>query len=549
MRPILIFICWLVVTLPLAAQDAGAGMRRHLVYFKDKASSPYSINNPRQFLSARSLSRREKQNIALHTRDLPVNPAYVTALKSQGAAVWYTSRWFNAAVVYCDSTRLRQVLALPFVKSGRTLSRQSQQKAPSGPGTGSPLQDSSPILRTKADRSTYGRGFNQAQMIGATDLHAAGYKGDSMYVAVFDGGFPGVDQVPAFSHLFAGKQLKGTYDFVGRDTGVFERDNHGTNVLSTMAAYQPGYFIGTAYKASYFLFITEDSQGEQQIEEINWLLAAEYADSAGVDVINSSLGYSDFDAPSIDYTYPDMNGRNALVTRAADFAAGTGMLVVNSAGNDGNKAWHYIGAPADGDSVLTVGAVDSMGYYAAFSSVGPTADGRVKPNLAAQGVYTSVLTRTGALGRSHGTSFASPVLAGMAACFWQANPRLTNMEVIRLLQESASQASKPDQNLGYGIPNGFKAHQRAEEVEKKTLIYPNPARNREINLRVGSRFWNQKVTVTVFNMIAQRIFSQTFPSVAEGEDLQVDISSLHPGLYGCLVTSNGNRSTLKFLKL
>jgi serine protease AprX len=549
MRLIVIFFSWLVMSLPLAVQSQDAGtMRRHLVYFKDKAHSPFSVGNPRAFLSPRAISRRQKQNIALQARDLPVSPAYVTALKSKGVSVWYTSRWFNAAVVYCDSAQLGEVLALPFVKNGRTLSRQTQLKPASG--TGAPQgEGKQPGFRTRADATTYGKGFSQAQMIGAVDLHAAGFRGDSMYVAVFDGGFPGVDQGPAFAHLFAEKRLQATYDFVGHDTGVFERDNHGTNVLSTMAAYQPGFMVGTAYKANYFLFITEDSQGEQQIEEINWLLAAEYADSAGVDVINSSLGYNDFDAPSLDYTYQDMNGGTALVTRAADFAAAAGMLVVNSAGNDGNKAWRYIGAPADADSVLTVGAVDSLGNYAGFSSQGPTADGRVKPNLVAQGVHTAVITKSGGLNRSHGTSFASPVLAGMAACFWQANPRLTNMEVIRLLQESATQAAKPDAYLGYGIPNGQKALELAKEAEKKTLIYPNPVRNPEINLRVGSRFWHQKVTVTIFDMIARKIFTQTFPVVNEGQDLLLNIPFLNPGLYGCLVTANGNRHSMKFLKL
>jgi serine protease AprX len=549
MRLALVVICWLVITLPLHAQSQGAGsMRRHLIYFKDKAQSPYSLDKPQAFLSARAISRRQKQNIPLHFRDLPVNPAYVGDIKNQGISVWYTSRWFNAAVVYCDSLQLSQVLALPFVKSGRTLSRHTQMKPASG--TGIPLlPPKQPALKARTAAATYGKGFNQAKMVGAVDLHRAGYRGDSVYVAVFDGGFPGVDQLPAFSHLFAENRLVATYDFVGHDAGVFERDNHGTIVLSTMAAYEPGVLVGTGYKASYFLFITEDSQGEQQIEEINWLLAAEYADSAGVDVINSSLGYNDFDAPSLDYSYQDMNGGTALVTRAADYAAAAGMLVVNSAGNDGNKAWRYIGAPADGDSVLTVGAVDSLGRYAGFSSIGPTADGRLKPNLASQGVHTTVITKSGGLGRSHGTSFASPVLAGMVACFWQANPRLTNMEVIRMLQESASQAAKPDQYLGYGIPNGWKAHQLAVEEGKKTLIYPNPVRNREINLRVGSRFSNQQVTVTVFNMIAQKVFTQTFWARSQDGDLQLDISSLGPGIYGCLVTANGSRRTVKFLKL
>ncbi|MGV3640123.1 MAG: S8 family serine peptidase [Adhaeribacter sp.] len=547
MRIVLLLLSWLLVSLPLAAQSQGS-MRRHLVYFKDKANTPYSLDQPQAFLSARALQRREKQKIPLQPRDLPVNPAYVAGIKNLGVSVWYTSRWFNAAVVYCDSTRLSQVLALPFVKNGRTLSRMTMVSQASGEGN---LRDAGlrNAMKTKAGAAAYGRAFNQANMIGAVDLHAAGYRGDSMYVAVFDGGFPGVDQAPAFAPLFAEKRLKGTYDFVGRDKGVFERDNHGTNVLSTMAAYEPGVFVGTAYKASYFLFITEDSQGEQQIEEINWLLAAEYADSAGVDVINSSLGYNDFDAPSLDYTYQDMNGNTALVTRAADYAAATGMLVVSSAGNDGNKAWRYIGAPADADSILTVGAVDSLGRYAGFSSLGPSADGRIKPNLSAQGVSTAVITKSGSLSRNHGTSFASPVLAGMAACFWQANPRLSNMEVIRLLQQSATQGKNPDAYLGFGIPNGWKALQEALEAEKKTLIYPNPVRSREINLRVGSGFRNDPVTVTVYNMVAQKMLSQTFPSGSGDGDLQVDVSALHPGYYGCLVSIRGNRKTLKFLKL
>jgi serine protease AprX len=547
MRVVLFLLSWLLISLPLAAQSQGT-MRRHLVYFKDKANSPYSFEKAHTFLSARALQRREKQKIALQPRDLPVNPVYVAGLKSMGVSVWYTSRWFNAAVIFCDSTKLNQVLALPFVKNGRTLSRQTMVPRASGEGN---LRDAGLRTgkRTKSGEAAYGKAFNQANMIGAVDLHAAGYRGDSMYVAVFDGGFPGVDQAPAFAPLFAENRLKATYDFVGHDKGVFERDNHGTNVLSTMAAYEPGVMVGTAYKANYFLFITEDSQGEQQIEEINWLLAAEYADSAGVDVINSSLGYNDFDAPSVDYTYQDMDGNTALVTRAADYAAATGMLVVSSAGNDGNKAWRYIGAPADADSILTVGAVDSLGRYAGFSSMGPTADGRIKPNLSAQGVSTAVLTKSGALSRNHGTSFASPVLAGMVTCFWQAYPKLSNMEVIRLLQQSASQSKNPDAYLGFGIPNGWKALQEALEEEKKTIIYPNPVRNREINLRVGSGFWNQPVTVTVYNMVAQKMLSQTFPSSGGDADLQVDVSTLHPGYYGCLVSTSGKRKTLKFLKL
>jgi len=225
------------------------------------------------------------------------------------------------------------------------------------------------------------------------------------------------------------------------------------------------------------------------------------------------------------------------------------MLVVNSAGNEGNKEWRYISAPADGDSVLTVGAVDSLGRLASFSSVGPTYDGRLKPNLVAQGVYATVLTRSGAVSRANGTSFSSPILAGMAACFWQSQPGLTNMEVIQFLQQSASKASSPDNLFGYGVPNGYKAYEQAREELNKTKLYPNPAPSGKINIRMGREFLNQKLTVTIYNMIAQHILSHTFQSKPERELLTLDITSLNPGMYGCTVLGISSRQSFKFVKL
>ncbi|WP_034256955.1 S8 family serine peptidase [Adhaeribacter aquaticus] len=540
----LFLLFYLIV--PAVAQQPGSGARKHLIYFKDKENTPFSTSQPEKYLSGRAIARRQKQNITLTKRDFPVNPTYVAGLKNSGAEIWYTSKWFNAAVVYCDSTILARLTKLPFVRSGKTLSRKATVPRP-GNSNGAKISENV-RLRTTLDRKDYGLAFNQANMIGAVDLHNKGYHGENMFVAVFDGGFPGVDQQPAFAHLFQENRLKGTFDFVDKDKNVFEKDNHGTNVLSTMAAYQPGTFIGTGFKANYFLFITEDSQGEQQIEEINWLLAAEYADSVGVDVINSSLGYDDFDAPSVDYTYQDMNGRNALITRAADYAASTGMLVVNSAGNEGNKPWRYISAPADADSILTVGAVDSLGRLASFSSVGPTFDGRIKPNLVAQGIFSAVLTRTGAVSRSHGTSFASPILAGMAVCFWQANPHLTNMQVIDYLQRSASKAANPDNLFGYGIPNGTKALGLVNENNENIILFPNPVPGQKINFKLTPAFFEKQVTVTVFNMIAQKVLSKTFLP-RKNEVISLDISTLYPGLYGCRISGNSANQTLKFLRL
>lgn len=547
---IFIFCCWFFALLPAEAQTgAEAGFRKHLIYFQDKDNSPYSLANPQSFLSERALNRRQKQQIALTRHDLPVNPAYVSGLKSAGAQVWYTSRWFNAAVVYCDSTVLGQVLKLNFVKNGQTLNRRNAHTVTIHQrGENIPKKLNRNNLRLAADRKSYGLAYNQANMIGAVDMHAAGFRGEGMHVAIFDGGFPGVNQVPAFAHLFNQNRLKATFDFVDRNIDVFEKDTHGTHVLSTMAAYQPGTFIGTAPQANYYLFITEDSRSEHNIEEINWLLAAEYADSAGVDVINSSLGYTTFDPPSRNYSYQDLNGRTSLITRAADFAAATGILVINSAGNEGNKPWRYIGAPADGDSVLSIGAVDSLGRKAPFSSFGPTADGRIKPDLVAQGVSAAIITPSGNITRANGTSFSGPILSGMAVGFWQANPNLTNMQVINYLRRTASQANKPDNLLGYGLPNFIMATALATEEDQHALVFPNPVQNNQLQIKLGNEFEGKKLTVVIYNMIAQKVSKETIASSPVDQMIKVDVSNLPPGMYSCMVISNDNQKAFKFLK-
>jgi subtilisin family serine protease len=469
-------------------------------------------------------------------------------LRQQGVQVQYTSRWFNAAVIISDSATLIKVTKLPFVKNGQTLNRRDMPASSIRRG-GSVVNTAAPEnLRVADERKNYGKAFNQASMIGAIDMHAAGYRGEGMHVAVFDGGFPGVNTGPAFAHLFRENRLPATFDFVDKDSDVFEDDNHGTHVLSTLAAYQPGIFIGTAYKAHYYLFITEDSRSEHHLEEVNWLLAAEFADSAGVDVINSSLGYNTFDPPSVNYTYADMNGRNTIITRAADYAAAAGMLVVNSAGNEGNKPWRYIGAPADGDSVLSVGAVDSLGRRAAFSSVGPTADGRLKPNLVAQGILAAVVTPSGAVGRANGTSFASPILTGLAVCFWQSNPSLNNMQVIDYLQRTASQATKPDNLLGYGIPNFTRAQALVQEEDEKVLIYPNPLQDNRLQIRLSKEYLNQRVKIEIYNVVAQKLIKHTLVVSPVNRLVQLDVSNLGPGVYSCVITSSGGTKGYKFLK-
>ncbi|QHT71418.1 S8 family serine peptidase [Rhodocytophaga rosea] len=361
---------------------------KYFIELTDKNNSPYTLNSPQSFLSPRAIERRLRQNISINISDLPVNPAYVQAIRQTGVEVWYTSRWMNAVLVEADSANLAAVKLLPFVKSSPTGNWQkvngrysSSKKTAPSPKTNSNAR----IGETPAPLLDYGFSANQITMIGADVMHQQGYRGKDMWVAIMDAGFRNANQIASLKHVFDNNRILGTYDFVDQETSVYEDDSHGLQVFSAMAAYQPGAIIGTAFEANYLLLRTEKSGSESRMEEINWLLAAEYADSVGVDVINSSLGYNTFDDPAMSYRRSDMDGNTALITRAADRAAAAGILVVNSAGNEGDDPWQTIAAPADADSVLTVGAVNVNGLYAPFSSRGPSADKRIKPNLAAQG--------------------------------------------------------------------------------------------------------------------------------------------------------------------
>ncbi|MFC5270110.1 S8 family serine peptidase [Adhaeribacter terreus] len=546
------FIPFFFISLhPALAQNSD----KHFVYFKDKANSPYSLSKPEQFLSPAALKRRQKQKITLNQRDLPVNPSYVTGLKALGVEVRYKSKWLNGAVIVCDSAKLMQVLALPFVKNGQTLNREIPGKKGDDPEQIEVLISGSSALnaRKTADPAQYGESYLQAEMIGATQMHDAGFHGEGMTVAVFDNGFPGVDRTIPFAHLYQNNQVKGAYNFVANNKNVYSRGGHGTNTLSNIAAYQPGKFIGTAYKANIYLFVTEDDDGENPIEEAYWLIAAEYADSAGVDVINSSLGYSNkFDNPSLEHTYADMDGNTTIVTKAADIAASTGMLVVNSAGNEGDKTWRYIIAPADGDSVLTVGAVDAQTNKASFSSFGPTSDNRIKPNLAAMGVQAAVVNSFGEVGKSNGTSFSGPILAGLATGFWQANPQLTNMQVIEYLQRSATQANNPDNNLGYGIPNFMKAQELVSKdfgLVNTLTLYPNPTNTNVLHLGFAEMAYAGPVDIKIYDRTG-RLVDQVLLQRELGQPMEFKLSSaVVSGLYIVQVAWAENVETLRFVKL
>lgn len=471
MYKILLFIA-------LAAQTITAQKLKHNVFqvnLTDKNDTPYSLFHPEEFLTPRSLERRERYGIELDESDLPISPTYIRAIEATGGIIHARSKWFNALAVYVqDSAMLRKVQELSCVQSMRPLGKWREARP-------------APLETKRARKSDYkktplyhGYAAPQTRLSNMHVLHGWGFQGQGMHVAIFDGGFNNVYRSPAFDSINTRGQILGTHDFVDHDDFVYESSTHGTNVLSTMGANLPYLLVGTSPYAQYYLFKTEDVISETWIEEFNWVAAAEYADSLGVDVINSSLGYTTFNDTTMSYKYKDLNGKTALISRGADMAMLKGVMVVNSAGNEGRGKWRYIGAPADAYTIVTVGAVNAEGFKADFSSWGPTADGRIKPNLVAVGDGTAVAAMTEYdVSYADGTSFSSPVMAGMLTAFWQIFPEMSNLEIKQLAEESASQAENPDAGLGYGIPDFYyayiKAHPSLVLIDVKGNLYHKKA--------------------------------------------------------------------------
>jgi subtilisin family serine protease len=410
------------------------------------------------------------------------------------------------------------------------------------------------LLRTQS--FNYGQSYDQIHIMNGDFLHNAGYTGEGMVIALLDAGFQDANTLPAFDSLFANNQILGTWDFVAGEASVYEDYQHGMEVLSTIGGNLPGDLVGTAPKASFWLLRTEDASTEYLIEEYNWDAGAEYADSVGADIISTSLGYTVFDDPTENHIYAtDMNGHTTPSARAANIAFSKGMLVIASAGNSGGGPWQYISSPADGDSVIAVGAVDAFGQYASFSSTGPSADGDIKPNVAAVGQGTIVEYPGGVTGPGNGTSFACPVLAGSAACLWQAHPERNNKEIKDAIQQSASQYLNPDSLLGYGIPNFLTAdfilggtELNFSSTEKLVSVYPNPFAG---YLKV--KFYsvsNQEVTIEITDVLGKKI-SEKQEEVASHvfNTVDVPVNALQKGIYFVRVSSRENSFVQKVVKL
>lgn len=422
------------------------------VMLKDKKGTPFSVNRPCEFLSEKAIARRRRQHIDVDSIDLPINPVYIHAVSEVGANVVSHSKWNNTLLISVHNTglikKVEQLNCVAGVKKVFT-SPDSINKTSERSKYHTEFSRWDTITQTK-----YGVTLEQIEMLGGTELHRRGLTGRGLTIAVLDGGFMNSDMIPCLQRA----NIAGWADFVvPQSKNIFKEMEHGTKVLSVMAVKEPDTYIGTAPDATYWLLRCEDNSTESQAEEDFWAAAAEFADSVGVDIINSSLGFHDFDDHTSDYNYAQLDGCTAFISHTASMLADKGIILVNSAGNEGMGVWKKISVPADADNILTVGAISPNGRNAAFSSIGPTADGRIKPDIMALGSPTAVITGRGTIIMDIGTSFSAPLIAGMVACLWQGLPNKTAKEIIELVKHSGNNSQRPDNIMGYGIPNFNKA--------------------------------------------------------------------------------------------
>ncbi len=530
-------VLFLFFTLLASAQ----AQDRYMVFFKDKTSSNFSIDRPQDFLSQRSLLRRSKNDVPVTEEDLPVNQSYINQVAQVGAETYFQTKWMNGVLVQMETSLVSQVEALEvvdrveYVAPGSLLIRSA--------GVRSEL-DESPIPPSLISQSQY-------VMLELDLMHQAGFFGEGVLLGVFDDGFNNYNSLSPFEHLLLNEQIVATQDFTKNIESVDNAFDHGLRAFSLIAADDQN-IIGGAPRAEYFLAVTEAS-GEFRIEEYNWLFAAERADSIGVDIITSSLGYSDFQDDSMDYTVQDMDGQTTVVTRAANMAALRGIVVVTSAGNTGGGTWGIITAPADSESVIAVGAVDSDQILAGFSALGPSADGRIKPDVVAQGVANPVLRATGNIAFQNGTSFSAPLIASLAAGLIEAFPDMRADRIREIIRTSGDRADSPDNSFGYGIPGFIKASRIANEtlvpVADGIATYPNPSALPYFNLSFPEEYIGQSIYAELMTNKGELVESFRFTPGLFQNTLTVDMSKVKSGLLLLKLVTPGGIVTKKIIKV
>ena len=514
------------------------------VKFTDKANSPYSIDNPEEFLSARALERRARLGVEIDEYDIPVNPQYLQAVADCGAQLLNPSKWLNGVSVYTNSDAVVAAInELEFVETVRNCPDFPKAQTDKERWLANEMKI---VENGVVSRGYYGGAEIQVSQLKVNDLHNMGYDGTGIVVAVLDGGFIGTDIHSCFDNMRAEGRLLGIRDFVYGSESVYSQSTHGTSCLSTMAAYDPNNMVGTAPKASYYLFHTEDGNGENIVEEYNWVSGAELADSLGVDVCSTSLGYIDFDMPQWDHPFSHFDGHTAPMSIGAEIAASRGMLCMNSAGNEGEGTC-TLGIPADAEHIITVGAVDENGQRAYFSSVGPTYDGRIKPDVMAMGEATYVASGYPdwqLYYNGNGTSFSCPVLAGAMACLRQACPNASVQEICDAVRAAGNNAINPNSYDGFGIPDFTLALamlndnvNEAASGDEIVSVYPNPSNG---NVKVSLNESCAVNGITVYGITGNVLFNTN-----NINELETTLNTLGSGVYTVIINSENGSQTLK----
>jgi subtilisin family serine protease len=547
---------YIAFSLFLALGISSQAQDRYAVYFKFKPQSEFSLSRPQEFLTQKALDRRLREGIAIDSLDLPVSEKYLLEVGAWSEYVLYTSKWMNAAVLVVNDAGAEAIEALPFVDRVELVAKGFLKK----PGarvvsqtdflTDQELERKYPKLNSRQLGLTANSYDFQNQLIGIDRMHEEGYTGEGVTIAVFDAGFPGVDTISSFAHLFANDKIIAQRDFVRPwSKNAFIGHQHGTNVLSLIAANDFGKLVSGAYNSDFVLVITEEVETEYRVEEFNWIRGAEFSDSLGVDIINSSLGYWDFDESSMNYTLDDLDGNTAIITKGAATASSKGILVVNSVGNDGTRNASSLLVPADAADIITVGSVTNSGEVSSFSSRGPTSDGRVKPELAAFGNGPILLRSNGSTGASNGTSFSAPQITALAAGLWEAKPEWTKRELMNNLYRSATQYENPDNLLGYGVPNFYQAlYGEVLGVGDEAVLwslYPNPVATDELKINFGT---GNSLHFELVDMTGRVLLRSELERASPKEPYTLSLSGIKAGLYLVILREGVNIKQAKLLR-
>jgi len=535
LNPLIIFLLFFVISIQATSKSY-----YYYVQFANKNNSPYSLSNPSEFLSTQAIARREHRASIYDSTDLPINPSYLMQINNLGVTIHNRSKWMNGVTVLIpDSNIINQVRALSCVKFVQYT------------GNDSIAAPAKSKINKSQTTINYGTATSQIDQLHGKYMHNLGYRGKDIVIGIIDAGFNNANVNIAFDSLRLHNRLLGTKDIINPNSNIYAEDGHGASVLSTITGNLPNQFLGTAPDASFWLIRTEYAPTEYLVETDFWCSGIEFADSVGVDVVNSSLGYTQFDDSTMNFTYADMNGKVSRCSRAATLAAQKGIIVVNSAGNDGYKTWHNIGVPADADGIVTVGAVTSTGSPSTFSSYGPSSDLRVKPEICALGTAAWVVNTSGTTISGNGTSFASPIMAGMMACFLHASksiyPPCDVPTLLKTVFESGSFYGNPTAQMGYGIPNFQLAMAKlpftslTEITQTKDVIIAYDRNEKSIHIRLLDNQIAEGKTIRLYSITG--CLQMNLP-LQEPETV-LHTEKIHPGMYVVSISGNGKTTTHK----